>query len=70
MQFSRDWEQKRHDLPYEIDGLVIKVNAFDQQRRLGATSKSPRWAIAYKYSAAQARTRLVGSRCRLGARGC
>ncbi len=58
MAFAREWEAARHKLPYEMDGLVIKVDDFDQQRRLGATSKSPRWAIAYKYSASRAQTRL------------
>ncbi|MDI6740283.1 MAG: NAD-dependent DNA ligase LigA [Candidatus Edwardsbacteria bacterium] len=50
------WETKRDKLDYEIDGLVIKVNAFDQQRALGATTHSPRWAIAYKFPARQAAT--------------
>ncbi len=58
MAFSREWQEKRHGLPYEIDGLVVKVDDFDQQRRLGATSKSPRWAIAFKYRAEQAQSRL------------
>lgn len=44
-----DWEQKRHDLPYDTDGMVIKVNDFTDQDQLGATVKDPRWAIAYKY---------------------
>jgi DNA ligase (NAD+) len=69
MQFSQEWEDKRHGLPYEIDGLVIKVNDFDQQRRLGLTSKSPRWAIAFKYSAAQARTRLLNISVQVGRTG-
>lgn len=43
------WEQKRHDLPYDTDGMVIKVNDFTDQDQLGATVKDPRWAIAYKY---------------------
>jgi len=56
--FMHEWEEKRHSLPYEIDGLVIKVEDVVQQKRLGTTSKSPRWAIAYKYAAEQAQTRL------------
>ncbi|NTV51885.1 MAG: NAD-dependent DNA ligase LigA, partial [Candidatus Firestonebacteria bacterium] len=67
--FLKTWETRRHEQPYEIDGLVIKVNAFEQQIRLGATSKSPRWAIAYKYSAQQAQTRLLGIRIQVGRTG-
>ncbi len=69
MRFSQEWEEKRHTLPYEIDGLVIKVNEFAQQQRLGMTSKSPRWAIAFKYSAAQARTRLLNISVQVGRTG-
>jgi len=58
MAFSRDMLEKRAAFPYQIDGLVIKVESVDQQRRLGRTSKSPRWAIAYKYEAEQAQTLL------------
>lgn len=54
-----EWHAKRHTLPYEIDGVVIKVNSFDQQRRLGATSSSPRWAIAFKFPAEQKETRVA-----------
>lgn len=50
------WEHARHDLPYDTDGLVVKVNDFYLQERLGATSKDPRWAIAYKYPPEQATT--------------
>ncbi|MDA8243789.1 MAG: NAD-dependent DNA ligase LigA [Elusimicrobia bacterium] len=52
----RDYEEKRFSLPYEIDGLVIKVDSLRQRRVLGFTSKSPRWAIAFKYPAQQATT--------------
>lgn len=52
------WEQERDNLPYDIDGIVVKVNELDIQRLLGSTAKSPRWAIAYKYKARQAVTRL------------
>tara|TARA_R110002074_G_scaffold363346_4_gene536492 strand:- start:1075 stop:3075 length:2001 start_codon:yes stop_codon:yes gene_type:complete len=56
--FVNHWDQKRHDLPYETDGVVIKVNNLQQQEELGYTSKSPRWAIAYKFKAAQVSTIL------------
>lgn len=52
------WEAKRKDLPYEIDGIVIKVDQVNLREILGSTSKSPRWAIAYKYAAEQAETSL------------
>ncbi|MCL6450819.1 MAG: NAD-dependent DNA ligase LigA [Acetobacteraceae bacterium] len=54
----REWAQRRHELPYEADGLVIKVNSLDQQARLGATARTPRWALAYKFPAEQAETRV------------
>ncbi|HWH56187.1 MAG TPA: NAD-dependent DNA ligase LigA, partial [Terriglobales bacterium] len=50
-EFIGQWEEKRETLPYEIDGVVIKVNDFGLQRQLGFTGKAPRWAIAYKYAA-------------------
>ncbi len=58
MDFVDRWEKKRHDLPYETDGVVIKVNNLQQQEELGYTSKSPRWALAYKFQAEQAVTVL------------
>lgn len=56
IRFYNDFDKKRHDLPFDTDGLVIKVNDFTQQRVLGNTAKSPRWAIAFKYPAEQATT--------------
>jgi len=56
--FVKEWESKRDSLPYEIDGVVVKVNDLRQQEQLGATAKSPRWAIAYKFKAIQAETLL------------
>ncbi len=55
-RFYKDFDDKRHQLPFDTDGLVIKVNNFTQQRILGVTAKSPRWAIAFKYPAEQATT--------------
>lgn len=54
--FCNEFEQRRDQLPYEIDGVVAKVNSIAQQRRLGYTAKAPRWAIAYKYAARDAET--------------
>lgn len=58
LAFVNHWDEKRHDLPYETDGIVIKVNSLQQQEELGFTSKSPRWAIAYKFQAEQVSTVL------------
>ena len=57
-EFVNHWDAKRHDLPYETDGIVIKVNNLQQQEELGYTSKYPRWAIAYKFKAEQVSTVL------------
>ncbi len=48
-QFIAKWHERRHDLPFQIDGIVVKVNARELQQELGATSKAPRWAVAFKY---------------------
>ena len=66
---AREWQEKRPDLPYDIDGIVIKVNNIAQQNKLGATSKSPRWAISYKYSAEQAETVLKEITLQVGRTG-
>ncbi|MXZ09925.1 MAG: NAD-dependent DNA ligase LigA [Gemmatimonadetes bacterium] len=66
---AREWQEKRPDLPYDIDGIVIKVNSIAQQNKLGATSKSPRWAISYKYSAEQAETVLKEITLQVGRTG-
>jgi DNA ligase (NAD+) len=58
LEFIKVWEEKRFTLPYETDGVVIKINDLDQREELGFTSKSPRWAIAYKYKAQEAQSKL------------
>lgn len=63
------WETRRQDLPLETDGVVIKVNSLDQQRGLGFTAKSPRWAIAYKYKSESMSTRLNGITYQVGRTG-
>ncbi|GLB49754.1 NAD-dependent DNA ligase LigA [Neptunitalea lumnitzerae] len=58
MEFVNYWDVHRHDLPYETDGVVIKVNSFQHQEELGYTAKAPRWAMAYKFKAEQVSTKL------------
>ena len=67
-EFDRRLRQ-RHELDYQIDGLVIKVNRLDQQERLGRTNKAPRWCIAYKFAAEQAETRLLSIEVQVGKTG-
>lgn len=57
--FCDEWEKRRSELPFDIDGMVVKVNSFEYQRKLGSTAKSPRWAIAYKFKAEEAITKLI-----------
>lgn len=69
VDYCLSWNEKRHDLPYEIDGMVIKVNSLRQQEILGATAKSPRWAIAYKFPAEQKTTVVKDIIVRVGRTG-
>jgi len=69
ISFVELWENKRDDLPYETDGVVIKVNSIAQQKELGYTAKSPKWAIAYKYKAEQALTKLLSISYQVGRTG-
>ena len=66
---ARQWEAQRETLPYEIDGVVVKVDSVEQQRKLGYTAKAPRWAIAYKYPARQATTTVEEHRSAGGPHG-
>lgn len=69
ISYCGDWEKKRGRLGYEIDGMVVKVNSLLQQKRLGYTMKSPRWAIAYKFPAQQATTTLKNIILQVGRTG-
>ena len=69
LAFIEEWSRRRHELPYLIDGIVIKVDDLAQQRRLGATARSPRWAIAYKFPAEKARTRVRDIQVSVGRTG-
>jgi DNA ligase (NAD+) len=69
IEYCDSWSEKRNDLPYDTDGLVVKVNDYDQQRRLGTTSKAPRWVVAYKFAAEQAQTRLLSIEISVGKQG-
>jgi DNA ligase (NAD+) len=69
LDFIGEWNEKRFDLSYDIDGIVLKVNSYAQQQELGFTAKSPRWAIAYKYKAQQAETVLESVSYQVGRTG-
>ena len=69
VDYCESWEQKRADLPYDIDGLVIKLDSIAGQEALGTTAKEPRWAIAFKFPAEQAVTVLEDIYVRVGRTG-
>lgn len=68
-EFCDHWESARHSLSYDIDGVVIKVNSYALQRQLGFVSRSPRWAIAYKYAPEQAETEILDILVQVGRTG-
>lgn len=68
-QFITHWDEARHELPFPTDGVVIKVNSYEAQQQLGFTSKVPRWAVAYKFKAEQALTRLESVAFQVGRTG-
>jgi DNA ligase (NAD+) len=69
LHYVEQWASQRHELAYEVDGMVIKVVDFAQREQLGTTSKSPRWQVAYKYAAEQAITRLLSIDVQVGKTG-
>ncbi len=69
VEYCAGWREKRNNLPYNIDGMVIKVNSFELRNKLGITSKSPRWAVAYKFPAQQAETTLKEVKVQVGRTG-
>ncbi|MFK8045135.1 MAG: NAD-dependent DNA ligase LigA [Crocinitomicaceae bacterium] len=69
MEYINHWDKNRHNLPFEIDGIVFKINDYDTQKIMGFTSKNPRWAISYKFKAEQAETRLEAVTYQIGRTG-
>ncbi len=69
IQFISDWKDKRFTLPVDTDGVVIKINKYDQREELGFTAKTPRWAIAFKYQAESAETELLSITYQVGRTG-
>ena len=69
IEYWNEWEHGRDELPFDIDGVVVKVDSLKQQERLGAVAKSPRWAVAFKFASRQAETRLNNIRLQVGRLG-
>ncbi len=69
IDYCQSWHERRNELPYDTDGMVIKVNDYGQRRRLGMTSKSPRWVVAFKFAAEQAMTKLHSISLQIGKLG-
>ncbi|MGQ9856116.1 MAG: NAD-dependent DNA ligase LigA [Fervidobacterium sp.] len=69
IDYWREWSTRRHELEYWVDGVVVKVNDFQKQNELGWTAKAPRWAIAFKFPAQQARTKILGITYQVGRTG-
>ncbi|HLH60807.1 MAG TPA: NAD-dependent DNA ligase LigA [Ktedonobacteraceae bacterium] len=69
LDYCKKWERERFNLPYEIDGVVIKINELVQQQELGAVGRDPRWAIAFKYPPIQVATKLLDIRVNIGRTG-
>ncbi len=68
-EYYEKWLEEREHLPYEVDGIVVKVNSFELQERLGTVAREPRWAIAYKFPAVEATTRLLDIEVHVGRTG-
>jgi DNA ligase (NAD+) len=69
IDYCNSWQDRRNTLPYDTDGMVIKVDDFSQRKRLGMTSKAPRWVVAYKFAAEQALTKLLTIEVQVGKTG-
>ena len=69
LDFCKKWEKERFNLPYEIDGVVVKINDIAQQQELGSVGRDPRWAIAFKYPPIQVATKLLDIRVNIGRTG-
>jgi len=69
IEYHSEWQRRRHELEYEIDGMVVKVDGFSQQLELGFVARSPRWAIAFKYAPEQAETEVEEIACYVGRTG-
>ena len=69
IEYHAEWQRRRHQLEYEIDGMVVKVDGFPQQLELGFVARSPRWAIAFKYAPEQAETEVEEIACYVGRTG-